>query len=240
MPLDFAFGVADVRQVGAGDGVGLVDHGLLAFQCGGRVGQLRGGDGQFGAGRGQGRLVVAVVDARQHVAGLHGLVVVHLDAADEAGHLRCDYGEIRIDVGVGGALVAPVAQQQPAAGRQGQHAQHKAGVEGCLVEAHGGVLAGEGQATARGGWTRVAHGSSGRQPRATSATSQYRSAEVSACTWACRRAGRSALAGSHGWLPRWSTSAVEWRWRRDCPTASSTPPANTAEKPLTGLNQAEA
>ncbi|KAG1392614.1 hypothetical protein G6F59_014546 [Rhizopus arrhizus] len=100
MPLEFAFGVADVRQVGAGDGVGLVDHGLLAFQCGGRVGQLRGGDGQFGAGRGQGRLVVAVVDAGQQLSSLDVLVVVHQHGVDEAGDLRRDDGVIRGDGGV--------------------------------------------------------------------------------------------------------------------------------------------
>ncbi|KAG1537802.1 hypothetical protein G6F50_014791 [Rhizopus delemar] len=89
------FGAADIDT-----GPGLFDQRALLGQCGLCIGQLCTRVGQVGTRCLQGHLVVAVVDARQHVAGLHGLVVVHLDAADEAGHLRCDYGEIRIDVGV--------------------------------------------------------------------------------------------------------------------------------------------
>lgn len=75
------------RLVGVDQGGGLFDHRLLALQGGAGMVQLRLGAGYFGAGRGGGGLVVAVVDARQQSPALTSLVVFHQHFPHDTGHL---------------------------------------------------------------------------------------------------------------------------------------------------------
>ena len=78
--------------------------------------------GDLRLGLGDRNLVVAVIDDQQRIAGLHLLVLGHLDLVDIAGDLRRNERHVGLDIGVVGrdheAPVGPVMVAVPGAGAQ--------------------------------------------------------------------------------------------------------------------------
>ncbi len=101
-------------QIGVGSrdvGGALLDDRLLQLELGIEVANRGFGRGDIGAGLAERRLEVAVVDLRQHLAGLDLLVVADQHLGDVARDLRRDDGGIGLHIGV-------IGRFQVAAGRQ--------------------------------------------------------------------------------------------------------------------------
>ncbi len=114
-----------LRDAAAGDdevGIGrLAGQDQLALR--GLLGRDRGGE--VGAGGGEPRLQVAVVEDDEDVAGLHDLVVLDQDLGDLSGHAGAHAVDVPLDIGVVRRFLATPEEPAHASGCQGGHDQER-------------------------------------------------------------------------------------------------------------------
>jgi hypothetical protein len=121
-------------------GLGL-DDGLLRVS---RLG-LRLGQRKISLGLGQPGVVVGGVDLEQHVAGVHGLVVLHVDFDHGSPHPRRHGNDVGFDLRVVGALVVARDEQVDANPQQGHTQNDPQDHEGFLGRALLGLGGGGGR-----------------------------------------------------------------------------------------------
>ncbi|MCY1404549.1 hypothetical protein D9M71_197600 [compost metagenome] len=104
-------------------GFGLADQGVLQPGFGIDIAQARLRRTDIGLGLGLVRAVVFVIDAKQHVPGVHALVIPDLYHSDVAGHLGGERGDVAAHIGIVGRGAAVAECHRPAACHQCHGAQ---------------------------------------------------------------------------------------------------------------------
>ena len=94
------FGEGLVRLIDAERRPCSLDDGLLRLEGGLLVRHGGLGCRHIGLGLVERNLIIAVVDPREDLAGLHGLVVAHENSRDISRHLWGDRGAVGLDVGI--------------------------------------------------------------------------------------------------------------------------------------------